>query len=320
MNKIKPKFLIAAPSYSENSGGGLVLHQLCDLLNDHTEAFIVPMPRGSIINWLNLNSVERLIEEEKQQLVNFKTSPELNTPIYSGKVAQSDSVAVYPEVVFGNPFQFKNVARWVLYDSGFHRGMSCTSKGEIEFKFEKHFVGASIDGFSTCSGLRLNILMPKTIDYNELKNNVRRSLEDMHSCRVGTAFCVRKGKQHPHRLIDQSSICIDGRGLNEIREIFKKVKYFVSFDDETYFSHLASAYGCYSIISASNFKKNCLTRADQRMKKMPWLAYSEEQIKNSWENRVKLLEFFDNRVAESKSSVLEFFDFWVKRLNSEFVR
>ena len=315
MNKIKPKFLIAAPSYSENSGGGLVLHQLCDLLNDHTDAFIVPMPRGSIINWLNLNSVERLIEEEKQQLVNFKTSPELNTPIYSGKVAQSDSVAVYPEVVFGNPFQFKNVARWVLYDSGFHRGISCTSKGEVEFKFEQGFAGASIEGFSEFSDLRLNILLPKKIDYEELRNNVRRSFEDMHSCRVGTAFCVRKGKYYPHKLIDQNSICIDGRDLQEIRDIFKKVKYFISFDDTTYFSHLAVAYGCYSIILPAESVSNGSREVEKRNEKLPWIAFSDDQIIKSWESRKALLEFFDNQIVESKENVLAFFNFWEERLN-----
>lgn len=102
-----PIFLVAAPSYTNESGGAMVLHQLCHLLNEIAEAYVVPMPRGSVINWLNIDHVEQLVAAEKNQLANFKTCPSLNTPIFSSYpgLDLEACVAVYPEVVLGNPFQ-----------------------------------------------------------------------------------------------------------------------------------------------------------------------------------------------------------------------
>ena len=42
----KPKFLIAAPSYDNRSGGCMVLHQLCHLLNNITTAYVYTYADG----------------------------------------------------------------------------------------------------------------------------------------------------------------------------------------------------------------------------------------------------------------------------------
>ena len=168
-------------------------------------------------NWLS----------EKNQLANYKTCPSLNTPIFSSYpgLDLEACVAVYPEVVLGNPFKFRNVARWVLYHSGFHRRISCTSKGEVEFKFNHEFAGAEISGFSETADLTLKVWMPDEETLSVFRKNIGASHEDLHKERVGVAYCVRKGQLRHHEYINEDAICIDGKSMEKVTEILKKVKY-----------------------------------------------------------------------------------------------
>ena len=313
---LKPKYIIATPSYTPESGGIMALHQLCHLLNEISEAYVFPFPRGSIINHLNLNHIENLVKQEKILSQNFTTSPDLNTPLFSGNIDLDRAVAIYPEIVFGNPFQFKNVARWILYHAGFHRKMSCTSYGEVEFKFDKDYAGSTIDGFSEASDIILHILMPRKPEYQTLTNNINKNYEYLHSNKKGTAYCIRKGKFYSHPLIQEDSICIDGKNSQETREIMTKVKYFVSFDPYTYYSSMAVVYGCHSLVLPSlDLSKKEIIEWKKRFNKEPWLAFSEDELDLSWEKRHKLLENFNSSLQKSRQNVKAFDDFWIKRIN-----
>ena len=309
----KPIFLIAAPSYTNESGGAMVLHQLCHLLNELGEAYVVPMPRGSVINWLNIENVEKLVAAEKNQLANFKTCPSLKTPIFSSYPGLNleACVAVYPEVVLGNPFQFNNVARWVLYHSGFHRRISCTSKGEVEFKFNQEFAGAKILGFSETADLTLYIWMPDEETISTFRRNIDVSQKKLQKDRIGVAYCIRKGQKRQHDLIGEDAICIDGKSMDEIIVILKKVKYFVSFDPDTYYSELAVAHGCCSLISSPNYEGK---EADA-LRSRPYIAFSTDQIEASWKGRTALLQKFEDAATLSRQNVAQFYDFWDRRIN-----
>lgn len=293
----------------------MVLHQLCHLLNEIAEAYVVPMPRGSIINWLNIDHVDQLVAAEKNQLTNFKTCPSLNTPIFSSYpgLDLEACVAVYPEVVLGNPFQMKNVARWVLYHSGFHRGLSCTSNGEVEFKFKPEFAGAEISGFSETADLTLTVSVVDEDAYNTLQSNYHMSREELIANREGVAYCVRKGKFRDVGLIDGNSICIDGKSNAEVRKILNQVKYFISFDPHTAYTNIAVASGCYSLISCPEYDGN----EEACFQKRPAVAFSELQLEKSWDNRASLLNRFDERIAASRRNVSKFASFWSDRINQE---
>jgi len=313
MKSRKPIFLVATPAYTNDSGGAKVLHQLCHLLNELGEAYVVPLPRGSILNWLNINQVEQLVAAEKNQLENFKTCPSLNTPIFS-KNSDLDveaCVAVYPEVVFGNPFQFRHVARWVLYHSGFHRRISCTSKGEVEFKYSQVFTGAEISGFSETADFTLHVLMPDEEILSALRRDINASSEELHKNRGGVAYCVRKGTPRQNDLINEDAICIDGRSMDEIIDILKNVKYFISFDPSTFYSEVAVALGCYSLVSCPKYDGKEIDAANER----PHLAFSPDQIEGSWKRRAALLQQFERAATLSRQNVAQFYEFWVQRIN-----
>lgn len=309
------KFLIAAPSYSPNSGGAMVLHHLCHLINEIGQASVVPMPRGAVVNWLNIQHIDKIIQEEKRQLSNFNVAPELNTPIHHGKIDPEFTVAVYPEVVFGNPFQLKHVARWILYHSGFHRRMNCTSQGEIEFKFNEDFIGSTISGFSSPSDIILNIVLPNEVDFKMLKNRVNGSAQPENNSRVGTAFCIRKGKFQKHRLINEDSICVDNEGIDKIREIMQTVEYFVSFDPQTYLSNLAVVCGCKSVVVDPDVCSTDIETLKKLHLQRPWLAYSDDQISGNSYTQRELLSYFETCTKASRKNVKNFVNFWRSCLN-----
>lgn len=287
------------------------LHQLCHLLNEISDAFLLPLPLGDIVSWPNFSDIEKIVATEQHKLGAFNTCPDLNTPIFSGELDKERCVAVYPEVVFGNPFQLQHIARWVLYHSGFHRGLVCSAKGEVEFKFNKEFTGASIPGFSETADLVLKVALPNIEDYTTMKSNVSKTRDELLAGREGVAYCVRKGQFREHDLVSENAICIDGMSFEKVKMVLKTVKYFISFDPHTYFSNLAVVHGCYSIVSCPEFDGAEITAAASR----PFIAFSDQQLEDSWDHRAKLLHRFDENMLLARHNVKEFHQFWLNRIN-----
>lgn len=101
--KQKMPFLIWAPPYTHTSSGVRTLHLLCHALNESGEkAYIVP-----------------------SSYTGFSLNPELNTPLLSlqHQAFYGDSfIAVYSDVVKGNPFNAKHVVRYLLAPRGAYGG------------------------------------------------------------------------------------------------------------------------------------------------------------------------------------------------------
>jgi len=312
---IKPKFIVTAPSYNHNSGGAIACHQLCHYLNELTESYILPMPWGNIVNYLNINKSSVIGDFEKSFAANFKVSPDLNTPMFSGKVSD-EFVVVYPEVVLGNPLGSKNVARWVLYHSGNRRDVVAIGKGEVNFKWRPEYESVLINGFNEESGIGLEVHVPPQDAFTALEQNVNLSLEELHSNRRHTCFLVKKGTKIETSLLNENSIQLDNRDRSEIISVMLGSTHFVSFDPHTYYSEIASALGCHSVVLASPSKILDDKLWEIYKQLHPWLAFQEEGIATAWHSRMKLLEKFQSAVGNTRDDVKAFFQFWSHRLNS----
>lgn len=238
------KYLIFAPSYDENSGGIVVLHKLCHLLNSQGyEAFIFPYFENFEVSKENLIKVfiKKIIHQFKQSFKRYRTNKFFNTPVKKNwSAADSENfIVVYPEIVFGNPLGAKHVVRWLLHQPGFHTGKIYYGGNELYYKFN-----SAIDDFcfpsSKTSEKELKIIhYPTDIYYPPSNKNHQRK---------GTAYCLRKGKDKiiQHELKD--SILIDRKSHAEIAEIFRNVKTFVSYDTYTAYSIFAVLCGAESIV------------------------------------------------------------------------
>ncbi len=240
---MKKKFLIFSPSYKETSGGVVALHKMCSILNQvGCESYLYPYFDNCEINKRNFWKPFYMIAGNgfKSLIKGYKTNPVFNTPIYGRKNEGywDDWVVVYPEIVFGNPLNAKNVVRWFLHQPGYHTGKIYFSSGELYYKFN-----SAIDNFSFPGSMTSEKHL-KVIHYPlELYN-----MNNISKYRSGTAYCLRKGRDKPIQHDLENSILIDGKSHEEVSEIFKRVKTFISYDSYTAYSLFAVLCGCESIV------------------------------------------------------------------------
>jgi hypothetical protein len=240
MNK---KILIFSPSYQENSGGVVVLHKLCSILNKMGyQSSLHPFFESYILhkrNYVNC-AVSFMVESIKSIMKDYKTNPFFETPvIYSTKDINWDEwVVIYPETVQGNPLGAKNIVRWLLHNPGYHTDNFFYGKGELYFKFNSAISDFDYPGSCT-SNVSLKVIHYPFEFYNTQGVSPERS---------GTAYCIRKGKGKRILHDLQDSILIDEKSHKEVADIFKKVDTFISYDTLTAYSIFAALCGCESVV------------------------------------------------------------------------
>lgn len=101
--KSKVPYFIYAPSYTHTSSGVRTLHLLCHMLNQSGEvAYLIP-DNGNL----------------------YATNPALNTPLLLPQhqnYYRDNFIAVYPDIVKGNPWNAKHVVRYLLAPRGAYGG------------------------------------------------------------------------------------------------------------------------------------------------------------------------------------------------------
>lgn len=238
------KYLIMAPSYDEKSGGKVVLHKLCHLLNElGYEAYIVPW--FELVEITKLNFIRKVAGFSYRHLKglfqDFVVNPSLNTPVLKSTkhLNLKDCIVVYSEIITGNPLNAPNVVRWLLHQPGYFSKKIHYGCNEIYFKFNSAIWDFQLP-YSKTSDNELKVIHYPLETYYlpESSSNVRS----------GTAYCLRKGrhKKIVHDL--NNSILIDGKTNAEIAEIFRKVEAFISYDTYTAYSIFAVLCGAKSIV------------------------------------------------------------------------
>ena len=100
-------FVVSAPSYSEFCGGCMVLHRLCDRLN-------------TIYDYVRATPICYLVPLNTAQPP--AVNPGYKTPLLPAWMNASSGIAIYPEIVTGNPLKADRVVNWILYFPGVNGG------------------------------------------------------------------------------------------------------------------------------------------------------------------------------------------------------
>ena len=239
---MKKKYIVMTPSYNENSGGIVVLHKLCDLLNSlGYEAYVMPYRYSYYVTRYNILSEG--FNFLKWSVWNFfkpfRRNEFFNTPIFSGSQPINDEfIVIYPEVVFGNPLGAKNVVRWLLHQPGYHEGVFYYSPGELIYKFNSAIRDFEYPGSKTSEDDLKVIHYPIDLYYPPQKESVRS----------GTAYCVRKGKGKKSIQDHSQDTLIDDLNHSQVANVFRQSKYFISYDEHTAYSIFAVLCGCISVV------------------------------------------------------------------------
>jgi hypothetical protein len=221
------EFLIYSFNYDWKSGGNQVLHDLGKILSKDYTTYVF----GTTT-----------VFESKAICVNIDKAKEI--------AIQDDVITIYPEVISGNPFNAKNVVRYVLYYPGWHAGDKQYSDDELIITYNNEYVKDT----KYDNAFVLTVLNPKL---NIMKNN------DKKRNKIG--LLVRKCKDFEYKmnllneykhLLKLPVISIDDEinkcnDLRDLSKIYNTITLFISFDPHTYHSTMAALCGCTSVVIPS---------------------------------------------------------------------
>lgn len=293
------KYVINAVPYRDDSGGAIVLHKLCHLINAlGYDAYLLPITQEkfSFVRRFSHGVTARFPALAKVTGRRFVTNPSFNTPLltFGVDLNPKNTIQVYPDVVYGNPFSAQRVVRWFLHKPGFHTGRTEFGRNEFHIDFNQFLLEHTSDE-NHISPSKLHVVHYAFDLYNQ---------DDAlpAPAREGAAYCVRKGKIDP--AIDLSdAVCIDGKSHAEIAELFKRVKYFYAFDPYTAYSQFAALCGALSFVIAPDLKRENWYQNDEDRYGIGFGLEDEEWARSTQNLVAPLLK---NREEMAKNSVLNF--------------
>lgn len=169
-------YYVYAPSYTHTSSGVRTLHLLVHALNQSGQkAYLIPSdPNG------------------------YATNPELNTPLllpqhqnYYG----DNFIAVYPDIVRGNPFNAERVVRYLLAPAGAYGGDATFAEGDQ--------IWGALPSLAE-NILRIPVSDPEIFYPSEVLTN--------GTIRVGSCFYSHKYEMHGNQPLDitKNSVRLEG--------------------------------------------------------------------------------------------------------------
>jgi hypothetical protein len=198
------KYLIWTYNYSHASSGPKVLHLLCHELNGAGQ----------------------------DAYVSFAvTNPAWNTPYHPGPI-DDDWIAVYPEVVHGNPWNARHVVRWVLNNPGKLGGDKTYHPAEVVFTYHELFndMGVPPERVLFLPAIETEIYV------------------DRHLPRGGPAFYVGKGRKTrdiPGAIEITRQMTFD---REQVADTLNRASVLYTFDNMTAMVDIARLCGCPAVV------------------------------------------------------------------------
>jgi hypothetical protein len=153
-------------------------------------------------------------------------------------------IALYPEVVSGNPLGARNVARWFLNKPGRVTGEINYGENELYFYFSNKF-----------DDPRLNRNPENVLRVFDIKTHIYRNTNP--GARRGSCYMVRKGRGREQTYHPAGALCVDGWPHAKLAAAFNQHEYFFCYDLHTMYSRYAAMCGCKSVVvPASDVSRN----------------------------------------------------------------
>lgn len=177
------------------------------------------------------------------------------------KLHTTRDVAIYPEVVNGNPLGVKSVARWILFTPG---------------ELSKRPTYGSMEKFFYWSKTYLNDLVPEGSKRLRLPLIHQHHYQNLGLKRRGTLVLIRKGRERRLNAHPSDAICIDGKSHEEISYLFNISEQLYSYDAHTAYLSYAVICGCVPIVVPTEglTKEECYPDPEDRY----GVAYGEEEV------------------------------------------
>lgn len=279
-------YIVVAPSFNENSGGAIFLHNLAHELNGRGERALL-WPMGSMRKLNRYRSFFRWFVKRKR----MKTSPDLDTPVARWSDLTPDSIVIYAEIIMGNPLGARNVVRWLLYKPGLRHPYDF---GPDEMFFR---VGEITDLPEVTGGAPDLLLWGVNRTY---RNENRPD-------RNGVCYIVRKGNLKPRIPETETADAIDIAGMThaEINDVFNRCHTFYSYDEATMYSQYAAVTGCTSVVIPGLYASRDEWAKNHELGRYG-IAYGLDDIAHAQATQHKVLDLLLAHEAEGKATVENF--------------
>lgn len=273
------KYIIYTPGFNSTNGGSIAMHRLCDLLNENGyEAYIW---RGAL-------------EED------LKVYEKFNTPIINTDELD-DFIAIYTEIISGNPLNARHVVRWFLNKPGFFTNKINYGKNELylyhQIVFNDVDINPNIDNKLYVAYFNKEVW--KQTNFNK---------------RSGSCYILRKGEDREISHNIATSIKIDGLNHEEMEKIFNRTKYFYSYDLQTAYTMFAAMCGCIPIVMPKEGVSSIQWQPREELRYGIAYGNSKEEIAYSINTRDRIIPYLDKLKDETNNDVKLF----IKRSQSFF--
>jgi len=280
-----PTYLVYAPSYDPDDGGGLVLHRFVHALRGLGEqAFLVPMQ--AVFRQGVLDRMKARLRANP-----YRTAPGLDTPVWPDGALPEGAVVVYSEIIPGNPLGARNVVRWLLHRPGFHFGTHDFGADELFFKWADFCDAPEITG-GPAHPLTL-FTIPEV--YTTTNTGPRQ----------GACYLVRKGHKKDIVHYRSDAIRIDGKDHAEIARIFNRCESFHSYDEDTMYSLFAVLCGCDSVVVPGRYGARADWVADHALFRYG-IAYGDDDLEHARATASLVPGLLAGLTAERDASVHDF--------------
>lgn len=290
------KFIVWSPAYRDNSGGIIVLHKLLSILKEQGhQALLWPQRKPSIYELKDFKGLVKLVKWYGFLIKSKMKGEDIRSPYQIALATSKDikgAVVVYPEITVGNPLGASRVVRWLLSLPGERTGIIEFGNDDVFFYYNEHF---NDWGLNPHPERKLNVVEPLSSLYFPPVVNDDRS---------GQCYIIRKGKNRPHDYHEENAIGVDGLSHEEMANIFRKSKYFISYDLYTMYSRYAAMCGCIPVVVPEPGLSEEKWRPE--IDKRYGVAYGWEGVPWAIETRDLLLEAIKKSDIDSDNSVHNF--------------
>ena len=301
MNKAQPVFIIYAPRYDDTSGGSIVLHKLCHLINLLGEkAYLWPMgkplyPQSPLLPWFAKAIAYYLSRIYRK---NYSFRQDFLTPLWYRKDI-SKAVIIYPEIIDGNPLGANFVVRWLLNKPGFFSDSFHYSKTDMFFYYQDAFLEPNLQ---MINGGQLFVI--------EFFRDIYWKWN--HAQREDSCYIIRKGKSRSDLPKLKNLVVVDGLSHKQTANVFNRCKYCFSYDLHTMYMTYSALCGCIPVV----VPLNGISKEEwQPVEKYRYgIAYGLDNVDYALSTRDLLL----SRIHDDEKENLEMVSRFISVVNSNF--
>lgn len=216
------------------SGGLMVLHKLAYKLAERGHNVYIfcdpeyPHP--------NIKTIKSEVRFDSSGFIQQYEWEGFNFPI-------KNTISIYPQITYHNPFNTEHVARWILYDT----------QKEIEDTYGENDVYFDYSNFETYRLVphrRLTVVDYK-LDFLRITNTGKRK----SFCHIIHKNTPPGGEEIFNKLNSFDLTDWKSKGISDgynpydyLRDMFNQYEYFLTYDQKTYLSVMATLCGCKTVI------------------------------------------------------------------------